>query len=102
MQLMMRADEPREYVLATGQTHQLREFLQLAFAAAGIDNWGDHVTVREDLKRESDPVILRGDSSLAYRNLGWEHTRSFEEMVQTMVEVDRELIVNPDSLWHEV
>lgn len=101
MQLMMGAGEPRDYVLATGQAHQLSEFLELAFAAVGIDNWTDHVTVREDLKRESDPVVLKGDSSAAYRDLGWQHTRSFAEIVQAMVDFDRELLENPDALWQE-
>jgi GDPmannose 4,6-dehydratase len=101
MQLMMRTAEPRDYILATGQTHQLGEFLQLAFAAVGIDNWVDHVTVREDLKRDSDPVVLKGDSSAAYRDLGWQHTKSFAEMVQAMVDFDRELLVNPNALWSE-
>jgi GDPmannose 4,6-dehydratase len=101
MQLMMRAAEPRDYILATGQNHQLGEFLDLAFAAVGIDNWTDHVTVREDLKRDSDPVVLKGDSSAAYRDLGWQHTKSFAEMVQAMVDFDRQLLVNPDALWRE-
>jgi GDPmannose 4,6-dehydratase len=101
MQLMMRASEPRDYILATGQTHQLSEFLQLAFAAIGIDNWSEHVTVREDLKRAVDPVVLKGDSSSAYRDLGWQHTKSFAEMVQAMVDFDRELLANPEALWRE-
>jgi GDPmannose 4,6-dehydratase len=101
MQLMMRSADPRDYILATGQTHQLSEFLQLAFAAIGIDNWSEHVTVREDLKRAVDPVVLKGDSTAAYRDLGWQHTKSFAEMVQAMVDFDRELLANPEALWHE-
>lgn len=101
MQLMMRTAEPRDYILATGLTHQLSEFLQLAFAAVGIDNWAEHVTVREDLKRDSDPVALKGNSSAAYRDLSWQHTKSFAEMVQAMVDFDRELLVNPEALWQE-
>jgi len=101
MQLMMRAAEPRDYILATGQTHQLGEFLDLAFEAVGIDIWTEYVTVREDLKRDSDPVVLKGDSSAAYRDLGWQHTKSFAEMVQAMVDFDRQLLVNPDALWRE-
>ena len=59
------------------------------------------IGVREDLKRDSDPVVLKGDSSAAYRDLGWQHTKSFAEMVQAMVDFDRELLADPEALWHE-
>jgi GDPmannose 4,6-dehydratase len=101
MRAMMAADEPDDYILATGTTHWLREFLELAFVAVGIDDWHDRVVTREDLRRTTDPVVLRGDSTKAHTRLGWQHTRTFAQIAQEMVAYDIRLVVDPQALWHE-
>ena len=95
----MLADAPGDYVLATGQTHRVTEFLDIAFATAGLDNWPDRVRTRYDLRRAMDPSVLCGDSTKAYRELGWTHTRTFEEIVVAMVEYDMKLVGDPQELW---
>jgi GDPmannose 4,6-dehydratase len=101
MRLMLQADDPRDYVLATGLTHWLTEFLEIAFQAAGVDNWRDRVRTREDLRRTTDPSVLCGDSTRAYTELGWAHTRSFADIAVAMVDYDMRLIADPQALWHE-
>ena len=101
MRAMMAADEPDDFILATGTTHWLREFLELAFVAVGIDDWDDRVVTREDLRRTTDPVVLRGDSAKAHARLGWEHTRTFAQIAQEMVAYDVRLVADPQALWHE-
>lgn len=101
MRLMMAAAEPDDYVLATGVAHGLSEFLSVAFAAVGIDDWSDYVVSREDLRRDTDPTLLRGDSSRAASALGWAHTRSFPEIAEEMVAFDCRLLRDPTALWRE-
>ena len=101
MRLMMAADAPDDYILATGTTHWLRDFLAGAFLAVGIDDWREHVITRDDLRRSTDPTVLRGDSSKAYEHLGWRHTRTFPEIAEAMVAYDVRLVEDPQSLWHE-
>lgn len=101
MRLMADAAEPGDYILATGETHWLKEFLVLAFTAVGIDDWQDHVVTRDDLRRTTDPVVLRGDSSKAYTQLGWGHTRTFAQIAASMAAYDQLLIREPQALWHE-
>jgi len=101
MRLMLDADAPHDYVLGTGQSHELTEFIALAFLAAGISDWHSLVRSNDDLRRHTDPTLLRGDSSRAYAELGWRHTKSFEEIVNSMVEYDQLLLDDPRALWHE-
>jgi GDPmannose 4,6-dehydratase len=101
MRAMLRADTPHDYVLATGTSHQLTEFIELAFRAAGIDDWQAVVRTNEGLRRQTDPVLLRGDSSRAYAELGWQHTRTFAQIAEAMVAYDRLLIDDPNALWRE-
>lgn len=77
MWLMLQQDEPDDYVLATGQSHSVREFALLAEAAYEID---------PDLLRPAEINDLVGNPAKAYLNLGWEHTKTFRELVKTMVE----------------
>ena len=70
MWLMLQQDEPRDYVIATGVTHSVRELVQLAFARAGLD-WREHVRVDEDLLRPAEVDHLIGDASRARDELGW-------------------------------
>ena len=101
MRLMMAAERPDDVILATGEVNWLRDFLQLAFTAAGIADWQEHVRTREDLRRTTDPTVLRGDSAKAYRELGWQHTRTFAQIAAEMVAYDLLLLEDPRALWHE-
>ena len=83
-----RADEPGDYVVATGTAHSVRDFVAAAFAAAGIDEW-EHL-VRQDpaFFRPADPTELVGDASRAREELGWTPTTEFAEIVRRMVATD--------------
>jgi GDPmannose 4,6-dehydratase len=86
---MLQADEPDDYVLATGETHSVREFLDAAFGYAGLD-WNEHVTIDERYFRPAEVDLLLGDASKAREKLGWEPTVRFDELVRMMVDHDRE------------
>ncbi len=101
MRLMLAAEVPHDYVLGTGESHELTEFIALAFKAAGIDDWQPLVRTNDDLRRHTDPTLLRGDSSRAYAELGWQHTKTFAEIAQSMVRYDQLLLDDPTALWHE-
>ncbi|MFA7323843.1 MAG: GDP-mannose 4,6-dehydratase [Candidatus Nanopelagicales bacterium] len=101
MRAMLEVDTPHDYVLATGTSHELTEFLALAFQAVGISDWQSVVRTNAEFHRHTDPTLLCGDSSRAYRELGWRHTKTFEEMTAAMVEYDRTLLDDPQALWHE-
>ena len=99
MQLMVRADVPHDYVLATGISHRLSFFIGKAFAAAGIDDWHDRVISTADNSRPVDTNLLVGDSRAAYLELGWRHTVDFDSMAAVMVGHDLALLDDPDALW---
>jgi len=86
---MLQADEPGDYVLATGETHSVREFLDEAFGYAGLD-WNKYVTIDERYFRPAEVDLLLGDASKARDELGWEPTVRFDELVRIMVDHDRE------------
>ena len=87
--LMLQADEPDDFVLATGETHSVREFLDEAFGYAGLD-WHDYVKIDERYFRPAEVDMLLGDASKAKEKLGWEPSVRFEELVRIMVDHDRE------------
>lgn len=91
MWLMMQKDEPEDYVIATGETHSVREFLDVAFSHAGL-NYEDHVIVDPQFIRPSDVELLIGDSGKAQRELGWNYTVTFKDLVHEMVDEDIRLI----------
>lgn len=101
MQLMVDADSPQDYVLATGISHRLSFFVQRAFRAAGIDDWQRFVRTEGTSDRPVDSNKMVGDSRRAYLDLGWRHTVDFERMARTMVEYDIALLQDPDLLWTE-
>jgi len=86
---MLQADQPDDYVLATGETHSVREFLDAAFGYAGLD-WNEYVAIDERYFRPAEVDLLLGDASKAKEQLGWEPTVHFQELVQMMVDHDRE------------
>jgi GDPmannose 4,6-dehydratase len=89
---MLQADEPEDYVLATGETHSVQEFLDEAFGYAELD-WREYVTIDPRYFRPAEVDLLIGDYSKAREKLGWEPTVRFEELVRMMVDADRERAV---------
>jgi GDPmannose 4,6-dehydratase len=87
MWLVLQADQASDYVIATGETHSIRDFLDLAFGFLELD-WKDHVEIDPKYYRPAEVDILLGDASKARRELGWEPTVGFEELVQLMVRHD--------------
>jgi GDPmannose 4,6-dehydratase len=86
---MLQANEPDDYVLATGETHSVREFLDAAFAHAGLD-WNEYVTIDHRYFRPAEVDLLLGDATKAKEKLGWEPVVHFDELVRMMVDHDRE------------
>ena len=101
MRLIMGAKAPHDYVLATGTSHELTDFIELAFQAAGIADWRSVVHAKDELRRATDPTLLRGDSTRAYTELGWQHTKTFAQLAEAMVAYDMKLLQDPAALWHE-
>lgn len=91
MWMMLQQDEPDTYVIATGETHSVREFCELAFSHVGLD-WQDHVVVDPKYFRPAEVDALVGDASYARQKLGWKPKTSFEELVVMMVEADLALL----------
>ena len=89
--LMMQHPVPDDFVVATGKTHSVREFCEIAFDRAGLD-WKKHVVVRPEFYRPAETYALQGDASKARRELGWEPTVAFQELVEMMVDHDLNLI----------
>jgi GDPmannose 4,6-dehydratase len=84
MWAMLQRPEPGDYVIATGETHTVRDFCELAFASAGL-NWERHVVVDESLFRPAEVDLLLGDASKAQRVLGWRPSVTFPQLVRDMV-----------------
>ena len=93
MHLMLQRPEPGDYVVATGETHSVREFCETAFAVAGLD-WREHVIVDPAHYRPAEVDLLVGDASRARAELGWEPTVGFRELVRLMVEADLALVAD--------
>ena len=87
MWLMLQQSQPDDYVIATGETHTIKEFLDIAFSYAGL-NWKDYVKIDQKYCRPADVNTLIGDYSKAKRVLGWEPKIRFKELVEMMVEAD--------------
>lgn len=87
MWLMLQRDEPSDYVIATGQTHPVRELCELAFARVGLD-WSEHVVIDERFLRPAEVDLLVGDPSRARAELGWERVVDFAELIAMMVDAD--------------
>ncbi|MBC7242763.1 MAG: GDP-mannose 4,6-dehydratase [Anaerolineae bacterium] len=89
MWLMLQQDEPDDYVIATGETHSVRELCEVAFSYVGLD-YRDFVRVDPQYFRPAEVDLLVGDASKAHAKLGWRPTVNFQELVQMMVEADLE------------
>lgn len=90
MWMMLQQSKPDDYVLATGETHSVEEFLTLATEYVGLENWQDYVEIDKSNMRPTDIEELIGDSSKARKQLGWKHKKSFKDLVRMMVEHDIE------------
>jgi GDPmannose 4,6-dehydratase len=86
---ILQQDEPDDYVLATNETHTVREFVELAFAHVGL-NWKEHVRYDKRYERPAEVDLLIGNPAKAKQKLGWEPKVRFEELVQIMVDADLE------------
>ena len=89
MWLMLQQDEPEDYVIATGKTHSVREFVKLAFECVSL-NWKDYVVMDERFYRSAEIYELKGDYSKAKERFGWEPKVGFKELVEMMVKADLE------------
>jgi GDPmannose 4,6-dehydratase len=90
MWLMLQQDEPDDYVVATGETHTGREFLEIAARVAGFDNWTDVVQQDVRFERPAEVDLLMGDNTKAREKLGWVPKVSFEELITLMYRADLE------------
>jgi GDPmannose 4,6-dehydratase len=86
---MLQADAPDDYVVATHETHTVKEFCEIAFARAGLD-WKEHVRIDPAFVRPAEVDVLIGDPSKAKRKLGWEPAVRFKQLVELMVDADLE------------
>ncbi|MFP4473829.1 MAG: GDP-mannose 4,6-dehydratase [Candidatus Omnitrophota bacterium] len=91
MWLMMQADQPDDYVVATGETHSVKEFLTEAFSYSGL-NWEEYVEIDKRYFRPAEVDILQGDSSKAREKLGWRPRVTFPELTRMMVDADMERV----------
>jgi GDPmannose 4,6-dehydratase len=91
MWLMLQQDNPDDYVVATGETHSVQEFLEEAFGYVDLD-WHDHVIQDPRYMRPAEVDLLVGDATKAGKKLGWEPSISFPELVRMMVDADLKMI----------
>ncbi|NJD69564.1 MAG: GDP-mannose 4,6-dehydratase [Candidatus Methylomirabilota bacterium] len=95
MWLMLQQETPDDYVIATGETHSVRELVQIAFARAGLD-WQAYVVEDPALVRPAEAHLLQGDASKAKQVLGWQPTVGFRELIEMMVDADLERYVSSE------
>jgi GDPmannose 4,6-dehydratase len=98
MWLMLQQEQPDDYVIATGETHSVREFLELAFNHVNL-NWEDYVEFDERYLRPAEVDLLIGDPTKAQQKLGWKPSVTFKELVALMVEADLQVLghTSPNS-----
>ena len=85
---MLQQPEPDDYVIATGETHSVQEFVEEAFRAAGVEDWHSHISFDQRLLRPAEVDVLIGDTGKAREKLGWTAKTSLKELVKLMVEAD--------------
>lgn len=101
MWLMLQQNQPEDFVIGTGVSHSVREFVEEAFYAAGqISDWEHHITINQKFVRPLDIGVLQADPTHAREVLGWEPKTSFEELVRMMVSADMARIT-PATLTEE-
>ncbi len=90
MWLMMQLNEPDNYIISTGETHSIKDFLEIAFNHVGIKDWEKYIKIDPNFKRPAELFALHGKSNKAKEKLGWEPKVKFEELVKMMVDADLE------------
>jgi len=90
MWMMLQQDVPDDYVIATGETHSIRELLEVAFKCAGIEDWEQYVQQDQRFYRPAEVDLLIGDASKAHKVLGWKPRVGFSDLVRMMYESDLE------------
>jgi GDPmannose 4,6-dehydratase len=100
MWLMLQQDEPEDYVIATGESHSVQDFLETAFDIVELDA-REFLVIDESLYRPSEVNVLRGDASKARKRLGWEPLTSFQDLVKEMVESDMAWYSRCENPWRE-
>jgi GDPmannose 4,6-dehydratase len=91
MWLMLQQEQPDDYVVATGETHSVKEFLEVAFSYVDL-NWEDYVAFDERYLRPAEVDLLIGDPTKAKQTLGWQPSVTFQELVHLMVDADMEAL----------
>ena len=91
MWLMLQQSKPEDYVIATGETHSVKEFLEVAFSYVNL-NWQDYVAFDERYLRPAEVDLLIGDPSKAKQQLGWQPSITFQQLVQLMIDADLQAI----------
>ncbi len=95
MWLMLQHDHPDDFVVATGRTHTVRDFVRIAFEAAGLGSYEEYVVTDPRFVRPAEVDLLVGDPSKAKRDLGWEPKVSFEQLIDMMVRADLDRLGHP-------
>jgi GDPmannose 4,6-dehydratase len=90
MWLMLQQEKPDNYIVSTGETHTIRDFLNIAFHHVGISDWEKYIKIDPRFKRPAELFTLQGKSDKARKLLGWEPKVKFEELVKMMVDADME------------
>src|SRR6266404_2143578 len=96
MWMILQQPEPHDFVLATGKTHSIRELLEVAFRAVGLD-WQKYVEIDPKLIRPAEVDVLCGDATKAREKLGWQPEVGFEELIKMMVEADLEAVQRAEN-----
>ena len=94
MWMMLQQDEPKDYVIATGKTHSIKDFLTEAFNHIGISDWSKYIKQDPRFMRPAEVDVLRGDYTNAKLDMGWEPKTSFKELVKKMVDNDLKNLSN--------
>ena len=91
MRMMLQQEKPDDYVIATGESHSVKDFLEESFNYAGLGDWQNYAEIDKKFYRPTDIDNLVGDSSKAKKELGWKHTTQFKELIHLMVDYDMNL-----------
>lgn len=97
MWLMLQQEEPDNYIISTGKTHSIREFLDAAFNTVGITDWSKYVVIDPQFKRPAELFTLQGKSNKARKKLGWRPQTSFQQLVKMMMDADMKRVAKEIS-----
>ena len=96
MHKMLQQSAPKDYIIATGTLHSVRELLEIAFGKVGL-NYQDYIHINEEFLRPESGVPLVGDASAIYRDLGWRASKQFEEIIGDMVQADIDALMDKSN-----